>query len=56
MMKKLLILIFITSFSVSFSQEQYYYNVDLTLAGAALKDALAAKIIATCFSTVIGTY
>ena len=47
MMKKLLILIFITSFSVSFSQEQYYNDVDLTLAGAALKDALAAKIIST---------
>ena len=51
-MKKLLILIFITSFSVSFSQEQYYYNVDLTLAGAALKDALAAKIIATHTTTL----
>jgi endonuclease I/chitodextrinase len=47
MMKKLLILIFITSFSVSFSQEQYYYNVDLTLAGLQLKDALANKIIST---------
>ena len=47
MMKKLLILIFITSFSVSFSQEQYYNDVDLTLAGAELKDALASKIIAT---------
>ena len=46
-MKKLLILIFITSFSVSFSQEQYYNDVDLTLAGAELKDALASKIIAT---------
>jgi len=51
-MKKLLILIFITSFSVSFSQEQYYYNVDLTLAGAALKDALAAKIIVTHTTTL----
>jgi endonuclease I len=47
MMKKLLLLIFITSFSVSFSQEQYYYNVDLTLTGIQLKNALAAKIIAT---------
>lgn len=46
-MKKLLILIFITSFSVSFSQEQYYSNVDLTLTGIQLKNALAAKIIAT---------
>jgi endonuclease I/chitodextrinase len=52
MMKKLLILIFITSFSVSFSQEQYYYNVDLKLAGAALKDALSAKIIATHTTTL----
>jgi endonuclease I/chitodextrinase len=47
MMKKLLLLIFIASFSVSFSQEQYYYNVDLTLTGIQLKNALAAKIIAT---------
>lgn len=47
MMKKLLLLIFITSFSFSFSQEQYYNDVDLTLAGAALKDALASKIIST---------
>ena len=52
MMKKLLILIFITSISVSFSQEQYYNDVDLTLAGAALKDALAAKIIATHTTTL----
>jgi endonuclease I/chitodextrinase len=47
MMKKLLILIFITSYSVSFSQETYYNDVDLTLYGTQLKDALAAKIIAT---------
>jgi len=47
MMKKLLILIFITSISVSFSQEQYYNDVDLTLAGLQLKDALANKIIST---------
>ena len=52
MMKKLLILIFITSFSFSFSQEQYYNDVDLTLAGAALKDALASKIIATHSTTL----
>ena len=52
MMKKLLILIFITSFSFSFSQEQYYNDVDLTLAGAALKDALASKIIATHTTTL----
>jgi len=47
MMKKLLILIFIMSFSVSFSQESYYNDVDLLLTGAQLKDELAAKIIAT---------
>jgi endonuclease I/chitodextrinase len=45
MINKLLIFIFITS--VSFSQEQYYSNVDLTLTGIQLKNALAAKIIAT---------
>ncbi|ARV06036.1 hypothetical protein BTO04_04670 [Polaribacter sp. SA4-10] len=46
MVKKLLLLIFITSFSVSFSQESYYNDVDLTLAGIQLKDELAAKTIA----------
>jgi endonuclease I/chitodextrinase len=47
MMKKLLILIFITSISVSFSQQSYYNDVDLTLTGQNLKDALATKIIAS---------
>ena len=47
MMKKLLLLIFITSFSVSFSQEQYYNNVDLTLTGLTLKNALNQKIVNT---------
>jgi len=47
MIKKLLLLILITSFSVSFSQEQYYNDVDLTLYGLQLKDALATKIIAS---------
>ena len=48
MIKKLLFLTFIASFSTSFSQEAYYNNgIDLTLAGTALKDALAVKIIAT---------
>ena len=47
MMKKLLLLLFITSFSVSFSQEAYYNNVNKTLTGLALKDELATKIIAT---------
>ena len=47
MVKKLLLLIFITSFSVSFSQETYYNDVDKTLTGIALKNELATKIIAT---------
>ncbi len=47
MVKKLLLLIFITSFSASFAQEQYYNDVNLQLTGIDLKDALAAKIIAT---------
>ena len=46
-MKKLLLLIFITSFSVSFSQQSYYSDVDLTLTGQNLKDALATKVIAS---------
>ena len=46
-MKKLLLLLFIISFSVSFSQEAYYNDVDKTLTGLALKDELAAKIITT---------
>lgn len=46
MIKKLLLLLFITSFSISFSQVQSYYSdVDLTLSGQALKDALAKKTI-----------
>ena len=47
MTKKLLLLLFITSFSVSFSQETYYNDVDLQLTGIALKEALATKIIST---------
>jgi endonuclease I/chitodextrinase len=48
MMKKLLIItIFLLSISATFSQETYYNDVDLTLSGTALKDALAVKIIAT---------
>ena len=47
MMKKLLLLLFIISFSVSFSQEAYYNDVDKTLTGLALKDELASKIITT---------
>ena len=47
MIKKGLLLIFITSFSISFSQEQYYNDVDLTLYGLQLKEALASKITTT---------
>ncbi|KGL64050.1 endonuclease [Polaribacter sp. Hel1_85] len=47
MIKKLLFIIFISSFSISFSQEQYYNDVNLQLTGIDLKDALAAKIIGT---------
>lgn len=47
MIKKGLLLIFITSFSISFSQESYYNDVDLSLHGVPLKEALASKIIET---------
>ena len=47
MIKKGLLLIFITSFSISFSQESYYDDVDLTLHGMQLKEALASKITRT---------
>ena len=47
MIKKGLLLIFITSFSISFSQESYYDDVDLTLHGVPLKEALASKITRT---------
>ncbi|QVY65543.1 endonuclease [Polaribacter sp. Q13] len=47
MVKKLLFLIFITSVSISFSQEQYYNDVNLQLTGVDLKDALATKISST---------
>lgn len=48
MIKKLLFLIAITTCTFTFSQaEQYYNDVDLTLTGVELKNALATKIIAT---------
>jgi endonuclease I len=48
MMKKLLTLSFLLSFTFAFSQaESYYDDVDKTLTGIALKNALATKIIAT---------
>ncbi|APZ47740.1 hypothetical protein BW723_16190 [Polaribacter reichenbachii] len=47
MTKKILFLFIFTLTSIAFSQEQYYYNVDLTLTGIQLKEELAAKIIST---------
>ena len=48
MIKKLLFLFAITTCTFTFSQaEQYYNDVNLTLTGADLKNALATKIIAT---------
>jgi endonuclease I/chitodextrinase len=47
MMKKLLLFIVIINYTVAFSQEAYYDDVDKTLIGTALKDELAAKITAT---------
>ena len=47
MIKKLLFIPLIAFASISFSQEAYYNDVDKTLIGTALKDELAAKIIAT---------
>jgi hypothetical protein len=46
-MKKLLLLIVIINYTVAFSQETYYSDVNLELSGTDLKDALAAKIIST---------
>ena len=47
MIKKLLFLFLTTVYAVSFSQETYYNDVNLTLTGTNLKNALATKIIAT---------
>jgi endonuclease I/chitodextrinase len=48
MIKKLLFLIALITYSFTFSQaEQYYNDVNLTLTGADLKNALATKIITT---------
>jgi hypothetical protein len=46
-MKKLLLLIVIINYTIGFSQESYYSDVDLELFGTDLKDALATKIKAT---------
>ena len=45
-MKKLLLLLLLIS-SLSYSQQAYYNDVDLTLTGIALRDELATKISAT---------
>jgi len=47
MVKKLLLFILTVTSFISFSQEDYYDDVNLQLTGIALKDALAAKIIST---------
>lgn len=53
MFKKILSFYFLLFISlITFSQETYYSDVDLTLAGAALKDALASKIAATHTTTL----
>ena len=53
MFKKILSFYFLLFISlITFSQETYYSDVDLTLAGAALKDVLASKITATHTTTL----
>ena len=53
MFKKILSFYFLLFISlITFSQETYYSDVDLTLSGAALKDALASKITATHTTTL----
>ena len=47
MIKKLLFLLAIGFYSLGFSQQAYYNDVDLNLTGTTLKDALATKIINT---------
>ncbi len=47
MVKKNIILFFTLFCTISFSQESYYDNVDLTLTGTQLKNALATKITTT---------
>ncbi|SFZ92535.1 Por secretion system C-terminal sorting domain-containing protein [Flaviramulus basaltis] len=47
MMKKLLLLLLLTSFTATFAQEAYYQDVDLTLTGIQLKTALSTKITDT---------
>ncbi|MGY0426245.1 MAG: endonuclease, partial [Polaribacter sp.] len=46
-MKKLLLFLLLNSFLFLHAQQPYYSDVDLTLSGIALKDALATKIIST---------
>jgi endonuclease I/chitodextrinase len=47
MIKKLLSILFIVSFTFTFAQEAYYSDVDLSLWGITLKVELATKITAT---------
>ncbi len=46
-MKRLLSLLFVLHSIITFSQENYYNDVNLNLTGVTLKDALATKIINT---------
>jgi endonuclease I len=46
-MKKQLLLLFLFSLTLLFSQQSYYNDVDLTLTGSAFRDELATKIIST---------
>jgi endonuclease I/chitodextrinase len=52
MIKKLLLIPFIAFSSISFSQEAYYDDVDKSLFGAALKDALTSKVSTTHTNTL----
>ncbi|WP_299053648.1 endonuclease [uncultured Polaribacter sp.] len=47
MIKKLLLLLLLITITFTSAQESYYNNVDKSLFGTALKDALATKIIST---------
>jgi len=55
MIKKLLSILFIVSFTVTIAQESYYNDVDKTLSGEALKAALATKITATHTTALVYT-
>ncbi|MBL4905377.1 MAG: endonuclease [Flavobacteriaceae bacterium] len=55
MVKKLLSLLFIFSFTLAIAQESYYDDVDLTKFGQALKTALATKVTATHTNMLVYT-